>query len=257
MRQCLFCSLNANSLEDVWPRWITEQFEGSNPITVQAERQGLILKPWASRRPELIVRWVCKSCNNGWMSNLEGQVKPLLQPLLSGTDGSLDSGAQSILAVWAVKTAMALEGLDKPNARDYAQSEREQLRRVNAIPRRTSVWLAVSVDASYLLSTKTRHKRSADTDDITGVSTTMVFGHVALQVFTIRVPSFVTARTEVTANVRAAPWSDLTLRVWPTQPASLVWPPRTGLNGEAGINLFADRFSTSDLEEETLGTLAV
>jgi hypothetical protein len=192
MRQCLFCSLNANSLEDMWPLWITEQFEGSNPITVQAERQGLVLKPWASRRPELIVRWVCKSCNNGWMSNLEGQVKPLLQPLLSGTGGSLDSGAQSILAVWAVKTAMALEGLDKPNARAYTQSEREQLRKVNAIPRRTSVWLAVSVDASYLLSTKTRHKRSADTDDITGASTTMVFGHVALQVFTIRVPSFVT-----------------------------------------------------------------
>jgi hypothetical protein len=212
MRQCLFCSLNANSLEDVWPRWITEQFEGSNPLTVQAERQGFVLKPWASRRPELLVRWVCKSCNNGWMSNLEGQVKPLLQPLLSGAAGSLDSGAQSILAVWAVKTAMALEGLDKPKARAYFQSEREQLRTVSAIPRRTSVWLAVSVDASYVLSAKTWHRRS-----ITGVSTTMVFGHVALQVFTIRVPSFVTARTEVTANVRAGPWSDLTLRKWSVQ----------------------------------------
>ena len=105
--------------------------------------------------------------------------------------------------------------------------------------------------APLMLSTKTRHKRSVDSDDITGVSTTMVFGHVALQVLTIRVPSFVTARTEVTANVRAAPWSDLTLRIWPTQPTSLVWPPRTGLNGEAGINLFADRFSTSDLEGDT------
>jgi hypothetical protein len=96
-----------------------------------------------------------------------------------------------------------------------------------------------------------------DDDEITGISTTMLFGHVALQVFTIRVPPFVTARTEVTANVRAAPWSDLTLRVWPTQPASLVWPPGAGLNGEAGINLFAERFSTSEIEKEALQTLEV
>jgi hypothetical protein len=48
------------------------------------------------------------------MSNLEGQVKPLLQPLLSGAAASLDTVAQSIIGVWAVKTAMALEGSINP-----------------------------------------------------------------------------------------------------------------------------------------------
>src|SRR5207253_2251976 len=105
------------------------------------------------------------------------QVMPYLEPLLFGTHGILDPAAQSVLALWAVKTTIALEGLDKPPTWAYTQSEREYLRTVSAIPTRTSVWFAASVDPSYLLTAKTRHKRTEDNDELTGVSTTMVFGH--------------------------------------------------------------------------------
>jgi hypothetical protein len=130
------------------------------------------------------------------------------------------------------------------------------MRIISAIPTRTSVWLAVSADPSFLLSTKNRHKRAADDEEVIGVSTTMVFGHAAIQVFTIRVPEYVTDTTEITANVRAAPWHDLTMRVWPPR-STFPWPPSVGLNGESGINLFADRFETSGFDRRELDTLVL
>jgi hypothetical protein len=251
MRQCLFCSLTASSLEDAWPCWITKQFESSEPVSVEAEIHGRTLKPWKDRRPKLAIRAVCKSCNNGWMSRLENDVKPHLQPLLSGRNGVINFEAQATLVVWAVKTAMALEGIDSPNIRAYTQLEREQARTLNAVPQRTSVWLAMSVDPSHMESTKHRHKENEDSNECKGVSTTMGFGHVALQVFTIRVPEFVGPHTKVTASVRAGPWNDSTVRVWPPQPSSVVWPPKVGLNGEIGFDFFAKRFRISDVDEQT------
>lgn len=252
MRRCLFCLSKANSLEDVWPRWITEQFTSEIPASMQAERNGLALRPWKKQTPELTVKWVCRSCNNGWMSALEQQVKPHLQPLLSGANSPLDVKAQLIISTWAVKTAMALEGIDPPGNRVYSQTQREQLRTLNTIPEHTYVWLAVSADPNYLMSTKTRHIKKEDSSEVNGISTTMAFGHIALQVFTIRVPPNVTASTKVTTDVRRAPWEDVTVRVWPHRPPPLDWPPRKGLNGEKGLNLFAERFSVVGLPKEDL-----
>lgn len=56
---------------------------------------------------------VCRTCNNGWMSALEGAVMPLLIPLLTNPTGTaaiqeLSASQPEILALWAVKTALVL-----------------------------------------------------------------------------------------------------------------------------------------------------
>ncbi len=188
MRRYLFCSSDANSLEDAWPRWITNQFKASQSAEVQAERRGVQLKPWRAHQPELPIRCVCRPCNNGWMSQLEVQAQRFLQPMLIGDRCGLDMAGQTTVAVWSLKTAMVLEALDQPHQRAYSQLEREQLRTLSAIPWRTSVWLATSVDPSYFVSTKNRHLDAENAKNISGVSITMAFAHVVLQVFTIRVP---------------------------------------------------------------------
>ena len=43
MRRCFFCLSDANSLEDAWPRWITNQYRANRPSEVQAERLGVRL----------------------------------------------------------------------------------------------------------------------------------------------------------------------------------------------------------------------
>jgi len=54
------------------------------------------------------VRSVCATCNNGWMSDLETEAQPLLEPLLKGEIIRLSEPEQMIAATWAVKTVLVL-----------------------------------------------------------------------------------------------------------------------------------------------------
>lgn len=53
---------------------------------------------------------VCKSCNTGWMSDLQELAKPILAPLTSGIIRPLGPTEQDVLAVWATMTAMVVSG---------------------------------------------------------------------------------------------------------------------------------------------------
>lgn len=244
MRLCLFCSASANSVEHAWPEWITNQFKGRRPSAVRAERGGVRLPSWNVHQPTLKIRCVCEQCNNGWMSKLEGQAQPYLQPLLIGESCYLDTAGQTVVATWAVKTAMVLEGLDPTEKRAYSQLQRERLRMRAAIPFRTSVWMAASATSDWFMSTKNRHL-GEQSEGISGVSVTMGFAHLVLQVLTIRVPESVDPNTEITTDVRMGPWSDVTIPVWPSK-VGADWPPRLGLNGEVGLDALAERFSAAD-----------
>lgn len=257
MRQCFFCSGDADSLEDAWPRWITNQFKSTQSSEMHAERHGVRLGPWRTLQPELAVRCVCRACNNGWMSQLETRSQHLLQPLLTGERCELGPAGQTILATWGLKTGMVLEALDSVHQRVYSAAERAQLRTDGTIPWRTSVWLAASADPSWFMSIKNRHLGAGIEQDIVGASITMAFAHVVLQVLTIRVPHDVGPATHVTTDVRRGSWDQATVRIWPTQSTEISWPPILGLNGQIGLDAFADRFLTAALNQDEVETLAV
>ena len=77
MRTCLFCDQKAKTLEHVWPAWLNESLGVSSPSRVEAW-----LGPEAERKEwhdaPIQIRAVCASCNNGWMSRLEGKARPLI-----------------------------------------------------------------------------------------------------------------------------------------------------------------------------------
>jgi hypothetical protein len=53
-------------------------------------------------------RVACAACNNGWMSELEGNVRPVLPALLLGEHALVEPQAASVLGRWCVKTAIVL-----------------------------------------------------------------------------------------------------------------------------------------------------
>ena len=215
------------------------------------------LKSWRVYQPTLAVRCVCRECNNGWMSQLEVQAQRFLQPMLLGVHCGLDVAGQSTIALWSVKTAMVLDALDQPDQRAYAQLERKKLRMLSAIPWRTTVWLATSVDLSYFMSLKNRHLDAESSSKIAGVSITMALAHVVFQVLTIRVPTDVGPATQVTANVRRGPWDLATVQIWPTLSAKAIWPPPMGFFGETGLDSLAARFSTAALARNDTDAITV
>ena len=73
------------------------------------------------------VRRVCQGCNGGWMSQLEAQAKPLLEPMFDGKPMTLGPDEQPVLAAWTVKTLMMLD-LWRPDPEAFSPAHHQQLR---------------------------------------------------------------------------------------------------------------------------------
>jgi len=98
MRMCMFCCGKASTREDVWPIWLMKRFPVSDTARIDAERRGRNLGNWPTTKPRLRVKWLCRSCNNGWMSRLENEAKPVIESILDDKLKDLDASAQSTLA---------------------------------------------------------------------------------------------------------------------------------------------------------------
>src|SRR5258708_15403363 len=82
MRSCIFCGGRANSKEDAWPLWLMRRLGETGAGTVEGQRGKQSPKSWRTGQARLTVRFVCATCNNGWMSQIENRVKPILERLL-------------------------------------------------------------------------------------------------------------------------------------------------------------------------------
>jgi hypothetical protein len=242
MRLCLFCDNNASTKEDAWPLWLMKQFSMPSTGRMFAER-GSELKHWAVTKPKLIVKWLCGSCNNGWMSQLENEAKPIIESILEDNTNGFDAAAQETLGVWAVKTAMVLEAVNPEWPRFYSVEERHRLRTARLLPARTEVWLAKCVNQPDIYSAAVDHRTGSGDDGARAFAVTMAFGSLAFQVVTLRTPASVPEHVSATYDSSDGPWNQVLLQVWPTSSEKRVWPPKMGLDSESGVNALAERLS--------------
>jgi hypothetical protein len=242
MRTCLFCGGNPSTKEDAWPLWLMKRFPSPSTARVFAERRGGPISVWSITKPKLTVKWLCGSCNNGWMSRLECEAKPIIESILDERLNAIDASTQLTLAVWAVKTVMVLEALDPDRQWFYTAEEREQMRLSCSIPHRTSVWIAKCVNHKDIYSAAKNH--STD-DGARAFSVTMAFGFLALQVETVKPPESIPAYANVTYEVSDGPWDQILVPVWPVSQAARSWPAKQGVNGDLGLNALTERLTPS------------
>lgn len=118
-RSCVWCGSRGRlSAEHVIPDWLgrdlTRQALASSSRVAKVIGQNRLnrdgnVRAWNLAPLEVKVRAVCQRCNNGWMSAMEYEIKPLLQRLLTGKSFVLHQAAQSQLASWAFKTAVVMD----------------------------------------------------------------------------------------------------------------------------------------------------
>jgi len=192
------------------------------------------------------VRSVCRDCNLGWMSTLEQESKPIIGPLLHGSDivAPMDITQQSVVARWAVKTAMVGETIapapPKSGGYFYTRDECERLRVTSSIPLKTAVWLGKFSGVG--LFGRGTHVWSAERDAIAKTVThghifTLVLNHLAVQVLTVHIlPEDGTTSLSVDQNnAPSGDWNDLTVPIWPTV-GTVWWPPaRSFTEGEGEV----------------------
>jgi hypothetical protein len=227
--QCMFCQEQAGSREHLWAAWIHRRIRRRQPIRIDFADRPIKM----SNDPEIKVKTVCGTCNNGWMSSLEQSCIPLIGSLMQDLAVPLDPVQQKLLSTWAVKTAIVL---DSTNTRKrnlfYDRNDCENLRLSSTIPKRIGVWIGRSaLDGLHADATDVLIERPTGTKIAIGNAATMIVGHLAVQVFAVRpLPPHEHDSIEV-APRPGPPWDDLLAQIWPVRTQSVNWPPRLTFTG--------------------------
>jgi hypothetical protein len=238
-RQCLFCDQNADSKEHLWPLWILERRK-SQPIRHSIGGSPVKIIP----TPELTVRTVCRLCNNEWMNDLETKNKPLIGCLMDDFSAPLDASQQSLLAAWAMKTAMVSDSVNtRSRSLFYERSECEKLRLSYTIPERTSIWIGRYVGDGFSLDGTDIGITVPEVPQVKkGHVTTILVGHFAIQVLAVRfLPEY---KSTVKVMPKTGQWDDLLLNIWPIGSRPVAWPPPLSFtkSGSLSIARLADRW---------------
>jgi hypothetical protein len=104
-RTCLFCGGSPLTAEHVFPLWLHEVMGTSGHVKISMGSRVLRTGP----RLDVKLRRVCRTCNNRWMSALEGDFQGLMAGAIHGRPTRLDAAAQRTVALWAAKTWILLE----------------------------------------------------------------------------------------------------------------------------------------------------
>jgi hypothetical protein len=122
---CIFCNGRGMTKEHFWPKWLTQYFpndddESEHWTAARAvseygdslTHRNTNLKKRAGASTSHRVRRVCDKCNNGWMSRLQEEAKPVLLPLLTDRWKPISPKSQDIIARWAMMFTMVNEFRD-------------------------------------------------------------------------------------------------------------------------------------------------
>jgi len=139
----------------------------------------------------------------------------------------LDEEQQQLLARWATKTAMVIEGAKQEKNNFYTAAQRSEFRATLVPPRETAIWLGRCFESNNLHGEARKlhvsnPKATNPLED--GCATTFVTGRLVMQVLSIeRKPD--AKRGSLRLQMRAGPWENKLVQVWPVERQRVNWPP--------------------------------
>jgi hypothetical protein len=120
-KHCLFCNKTPLTKEHVLPKWLRKHY----PIeTVINEFTGS-KKKWITQPFDLKAIIVCKDCNEGWMSYLEDQFRPIFNRMVALKKLELSESDQAVISFWAQKTVLMLNQATPGSVRITSETFRE------------------------------------------------------------------------------------------------------------------------------------
>jgi hypothetical protein len=270
---CAFCARRDSPLhkEDVLAKWFAAELPGGRTTSLIV-RSGRRNQPptrthGARGHFALVHRQACQRCNNGWMSALEGAVKPILTPMIRGEVATLDVPAQRVIATWLVKTAMNYELVQQRTVNYFTADERRTMAHTQTTPDISAVFLA-----RYLGTHHATHADTPLTFYVTdgpghessgqqaaerasglrheGYTFTVAVRELCLQLLMVR------PHRDRGANFRVqvrGEWSAASIEIWPGRNAAVSWPPENVLDDQ-GRAAFEERWRSTADPAHTGGT---
>jgi hypothetical protein len=224
VRSCAFCPREANSKEHVWSAWIGDLFKspGYNFSRFNIGTGGL--KQWRLPTLDEKSKVVCRECNHGWMSDLEGRAKAAFSGMMrDGTGICLLSRGIGLLAAFAFKCAVIADHGDARGGPFFSSFDRYRFRESLQVPKGVRMWIAAFHDPVGRRGIFTSYRSSPNADmfrDLEFYVFTFLAGHLAFQVHATR-------RTTLHKHGRALPGVELET-YWDTRAATEFWPNENG-----------------------------
>jgi hypothetical protein len=175
-------------------------------------------------------RIVCKTCNGGWMSDLEKAAQPVLERPIRRKASTFGTPHQTILATWALKTALVFQA--SQNVRIAPAEHFSHLRQRRTPPRQVAVWLgshyrARSDAGNSVFVQRPLSLESPDGRIDTEKRQNQPFGY--LNFLAVGGISFLILGHRFANSIDVeydGPLADALIRIWPRRAPVVAWPPR-------------------------------
>ena len=174
------------------------------------------------------LRVVCRGCNNGWMSQLESAVKPLLEPMILGHRVQLNEAAQRILAEWITLKIMVWEPTDQRGT-VFKRAQTIAFGADRKSPANLKIWLFRTQIPNFAHITRafTALFRTSDisiADRQIPNTQTVPFGIGQLVIWVVY--------SELSDFELAKHSQRFAKALWPPRSCALLWPPMRSLNAD-------------------------
>lgn len=222
------------SREHVFPEWMRELFPDMGQVDHLRSYENLVEggpaeeSRWSASIFTQTVKDVCESCNNGWMSDLEVEAKPLLSGPMTDQPRGFSITEQHAIATWATKTVLVAV-LAMPGGRDVISSEMYGWFKQQQTPLPNSiVWLGRYDGEGEWPTTFKLHgagygpidePKPAYEDAVKGFHAVFASGHLALCVFAIPDGPRVDGYSH-----------EKRILIWPNVAGEVSWPPTRSLS---------------------------
>jgi hypothetical protein len=262
--KCIFCGTGKLTKEHIWADWLKKYIPRT---TIKHSLKKELIHAGGiefnilehngdvhSRR----IRCVCASCNNGWMSKIQNDVKPILIPMLSGEEVVLRKKERVSISSWVGMMIMVAEYLD-PDSVSISQADRCFLLKNKKLPSHWHVWIGhanrqMQPRFSHAVFPLTKGKsgeviRRRPGDLNTQTSTICVGEHLLIHTISSDIARSLMRRWRPPENIKGS-----LVKVWPVGRSAVKWPPQVRL-GDSEIDLLANLFSkqAQGLIKDTLG----
>jgi hypothetical protein len=242
-RKCIFCGGTPLTREHFWPVWAGQLLRTpgcSRTVSKYDSALGRAVLVGEDKRPGHLkstrIKCVCATCNNSWMSSIEGNAKDCLTKLVTGEPHIL-SDDKSKLASWIALKVLIGEHNDASKA-VLSQTDRSLFLRDKIPPNGLKILIAECDDARI----------------------ETVFAKTAAKVMT-RLPTIDELRFEVPYNTQCTSFgfgrlfvhatytttgidlqptfneSGIVYPLWPLADEPIIWPPRRAITYEEAASI--------------------
>jgi hypothetical protein len=183
---CVFCGHPKRTNEHVFPQWLLGVIPGHGPIVHRGDAPpGSVAesREWTTDVITFKAKVVCaRTCNNGWMNDLEKAARPFLESMIGGYGRTLYDRGRTVVAYWGLKTAMMIDFAQEPEHRSVRASDYPSLYKRQGVLPNTFVWLAASRFGRGALARNRTLTANLGTKRLEGFGATLNVGHLVIEV---------------------------------------------------------------------------